>query len=147
MVTLKDFMDKKAVADESGQRLSLGPAAITGDGVTDAAARTDPQQGPGWFVTVDFRDPGAWQRLTGAAACEPVGEPKRRLAIVLDNEIISSPQVDPSVPCKAGIPGGSTQITGSFTPQEAQDPMAMMAPAWPATSFTMSIAVRPPTWQ
>jgi SecD/SecF fusion protein len=113
--------DKKAVADESGQRLSLGPAAITGDGVTDAAARTDPQQGPGWFVTVDFRDPGAWQRLTGAAACEPVGEPKRRLAIVLDNEIISSPQVDPSVPCKAGIPGGSTQITGSFTPQEAQD--------------------------
>ncbi|MET7463238.1 protein translocase subunit SecD [Nonomuraea sp. NPDC005501] len=116
-----DAGDAQAVADESGQRLSLGAAAITGDGVTDAVARTDPQQGPGWFVTVDFRDPAAWQRLTGALACEQVGDPKRRLAIVLDKEIISSPQVDASVPCQAGMQGGSTQITGSFTPEEAQN--------------------------
>ncbi|WP_084965082.1 protein translocase subunit SecD [Thermoactinospora rubra] len=109
------------LADESGQRLRLGPAALTGDGVSDAAARTDPQQGPGWFVTVDFRDAEAWQRLTGRAACAPAGDPARRIAIVLDNEIISSPQVDPSVPCQAGIPGGATQITGSFTPQEAEN--------------------------
>ncbi|GGO61363.1 protein translocase subunit SecD [Nonomuraea cavernae] len=113
--------DKEALADESGQRLSLGPAAITGDGVTDAAAATDPQMGPGWFVTIDFREAGAWQKLTGAAACEAVGDPKRRVAIVLDKEIISSPQVDPSVPCRGGIPGGSTQITGSFSSEEAKN--------------------------
>ncbi|MEV0590141.1 protein translocase subunit SecD [Nonomuraea cavernae] len=113
--------DKEALADESGQRLSLGPVAITGDGVTDAAGGTDPQMGPGWFVTVNFREAGAWQKLTGAAACEAVGDPKRRVAIVLDKEIISSPQVDPSVPCRGGIPGGSTQITGSFTSEEAQN--------------------------
>ncbi|MEU8247719.1 protein translocase subunit SecD [Nonomuraea sp. NPDC048916] len=113
--------DKEAVADESGQRLSLGPAAITGDGVTDAAGVTDPQMGPGWFVTVDFREAAAWQKLTGAAACEAVGDPKRRVAIVLDKEIISSPQVDPSVPCRGGIPGGTTQITGSFSSAEAQN--------------------------
>ncbi|MEU0571513.1 protein translocase subunit SecD, partial [Nonomuraea sp. NPDC005983] len=113
--------DERAVKDESGQPLTLGPAAITGDGVTDAAGRTDPQLGAGWFVTVGFREAEAWQRLTGTAACEPVGDPRRRVAIVLDNEIISSPQVDASVPCRTGIPGGSTQITGSFTSEEARN--------------------------
>ncbi|MEU8150567.1 protein translocase subunit SecD [Nonomuraea sp. NPDC048901] len=111
----------QVLADEGGQRLRLGPAAITGDGVSDAAARNDPQQGPGWFATVDFRDAAAWQRLTGEAACHSPSNPQRRVAIVLDNEIISSPQVDASVPCQIGIPGGSTQISGSFTHQEAQD--------------------------
>ncbi|MEV4115701.1 protein translocase subunit SecD [Nonomuraea sp. NPDC049695] len=111
----------RVLPDESGQRLRLGPAAITGDGVSDAAARNDPQQGPGWFVTVDVRDADAWQRLTGEAACHSPGQAQRRVAIVLDNKIISSPQVDPSVACQVGIPGGSTQITGSFTHQQAQD--------------------------
>ena len=40
---------------------------------------------------------------------------------MLDEEIISSPQVDPSVPCDVGIPGGGTEITGSFTQEEAKD--------------------------
>ncbi|TDD06605.1 protein translocase subunit SecD [Nonomuraea deserti] len=113
--------DKSALPDENGQLLKLGPAAITGDGVSDAAEQSDPQRGPGWFVTLDFRDAAAWQRLTGAAACEPVGDPKRRVAIVLDKEIISSPPLDPSVACKVGIPGGRSEITGSFTHQEARD--------------------------
>ncbi|WP_214109352.1 protein translocase subunit SecD [Acrocarpospora catenulata] len=117
--------DGQVLADESGVPLRLAPAAITGDGVTDAGARTDPQQGPGWFVTVDFRDARTWQELTGAAACESPGDPRRRTAIVLDNEIISSPQVHTSVGCGVGIPGGSTQITGSFTAKEAQD-LAML---------------------
>ncbi|GIH71357.1 protein translocase subunit SecD [Sphaerimonospora thailandensis] len=113
--------DKDAVADESGQKLKLGPVAISGAGVKDAAARSDPQMGPGWFVTIDFKEAGPWRELTGNAACEPVGDPKRRVAIVLDNEVISSPQVDESIGCKAGISGGTTQITGSFTAEEAQN--------------------------
>jgi SecD/SecF fusion protein len=113
--------EAKGVPDESGQKLKLGPAVITGEGVTDAAARTDPQQGPGWFVTVDFKEPGPWQRLTGAAACEPPGDPKRRVAIQLDNKIISSPQVVEETPCRIGMPGGNTSITGNFTAQEAGD--------------------------
>ncbi|MGW4639732.1 protein translocase subunit SecD [Sphaerisporangium sp. NPDC004334] len=111
----------QVLADEAGQRLRLGPVMISGDGVTGAAARSDPQQGPGWFVTVDFRDAGAWRRLTGEAACHSAGDPRRRVAVVLDNKIISSPQVDASVPCQAGIAGGSTQITGSFTHRQADD--------------------------
>ncbi|GII62321.1 protein translocase subunit SecDF [Sphaerisporangium krabiense] len=111
----------QVLADESGRSLRVGPAAITGDGVGDAAARNDPQLGLGWSVTVDFRNAAAWRDLTGAAACHDPGDPRRRVAIVLDNKIISSPQVDPSVPCRTGIPGGSTQISGSFTYQEAED--------------------------
>lgn len=118
--------DKKALPDEGGQPLLIGPAVISGDGVTDASARTDPQQGPGWFVTVDFREAGPWQKLTGAAACQPVGDPQRRVAIVLDNKIISSPQVNETVPCTGGMPGGSTSITGSFTVEEAQDLAALI---------------------
>ncbi|MGW4798236.1 protein translocase subunit SecD [Nonomuraea sp. NPDC004297] len=113
--------DASAVRDERGVPLELGPAAITGDGVSDAAEQSDPQRGPGWWVSLDFRDQAAWQRLTGEAACRPQNDPGRRIAIVLDKEVISSPPLDPSVPCRTGIPGGSAQITGSFTHEEARD--------------------------
>ncbi|GII81440.1 protein translocase subunit SecDF [Sphaerisporangium rufum] len=111
----------QVLADESGGRLRLGPATIAGDGVRDAAAVSDPQLGVGWSVTIDFRDADAWRRLTGEAACHGPGDPRRRIAIVLDDEIISSPQVETSVACRAGISGGSPQITGSFTHRQAQD--------------------------
>ncbi|MDR3082165.1 MAG: protein translocase subunit SecF, partial [Streptomyces sp.] len=35
--------------------------------------------------------------------------------------VISSPQVDPSVACRSGITGGSTQITGAFSDSEARE--------------------------
>jgi SecD/SecF fusion protein len=111
------------LADERGQRLRLGPAGLTGGSVAGADAQTDPEGVGGWFVTVDFRGPGqrAWAQLTGQAACFPPGDPGRRVAIVLDNKIISSPQVDPQAACRVGIPGESTQITGRFTAAEARD--------------------------
>jgi SecD/SecF fusion protein len=114
---------QQIVSDEGGEKLLLGPARLTGDGVSDAQAGIDPQSASGWFVTINFRDQGrqAWEKLTGEAACEPVGDPKRRIAIVLDNEIISSPQVNETVACNVGITGGSTQITGTFTIEEAQE--------------------------
>ncbi len=110
---------RTTLPDENGQPLLLGPVAIRGDGVRDASAQNDPQFGR--WVGVDFRDAEAWRKLTGDAACAEPGDPKRRVAIVLDNKIISSPQVDPSVGCNVGIPGGSTQITGSFTHEEANE--------------------------
>jgi SecD/SecF fusion protein len=108
--------------DESGELLQLGPAALSGDGVGDASAGTV-DGSVAWVVSIDFTGGGvaAWEDLTGAAACEAPGDPRRRIAIVLDGTVISSPQVDPSVPCDVGIIGGSTQITGSFTVEEAQD--------------------------
>lgn len=113
----------RVLPDESGQRLALGPAAITGEGVGGADAALDQQLASQWVVTVDFAGAGqsAWRQLTGQAACAPPGDPQRRVAIVLDDKVISSPQVDPSVQCRTGIQGGSTQITGSFTQAEAND--------------------------
>jgi SecD/SecF fusion protein len=119
---------ERQINDESGQPIRIGPPALTGDGVEGASANLDPQAGLSWQVTVDFRGSGesAWQELTGKAACSPAGDPTRRIAIVLDEEVISSPQVDPSVACDVGIPGGSTQITGDFTGDEAQDLAALI---------------------
>ncbi|GAA3713716.1 protein translocase subunit SecD [Nonomuraea antimicrobica] len=113
--------DRTAVPDENGGLLKLGAAVITGEGVSDAAERSDPQRGPGWWVSIDFREEEAWQRLTGDAACRPQDDPRRRIAIVLDTEVISSPPLDPSVPCGSGIPGGSADITGSFSHEQARD--------------------------
>ena len=111
------------VEDEDGQPLRLGPPGLTGEGVKGAQAAIDSLGGGGWYVTVDFQGDGqdSWEQLTGDAACQPPGDPRRRVAIVLDDEVISSPQVDPSVACDVGITGGSTQITGQFTTEEAKE--------------------------
>ena len=113
----------KELPDEDGQKIRLGKPALTGEGVEGAEAVLDPQQATGWFITVDFRGSGEkkWKDLTGKAACAAPGDPARRVAIVLDNKVISSPQVEPSVSCNVGITGGSTQITGNFTQEEAKN--------------------------
>jgi SecD/SecF fusion protein len=110
------------LADESGGLLRLAKPVLTGSGVRGASASYDLTMG-GWHVLVDFRGDGgrAWKDLTAKAACAPVDDPTRRLAIVLDGKIISSPRVDPSVQCDVGIPGGSTSITGTFTAAEARN--------------------------
>jgi SecD/SecF fusion protein len=109
--------------DEGGGRLRLGPAAVGGEAVGDARAELDPQFQTRWQVAIDFQGDGGrrWAELTGEAACQPAGDPTRRVAIVLDREVISSPQVDLSVGCEQGIGGGQTVITGDFTDREAQD--------------------------
>ncbi|MFD7800331.1 protein translocase subunit SecD, partial [Streptomyces anulatus] len=115
--------DGLTLSDEQGRALALGPARLSGAGVEDATAGFDAQGGAGWSVSLEFRkDAGQdWKRLTGEAACHPAGDDRRRVAIVLDEKVISSPQVDPSVGCKVGLPSGATQITGSFSADEARD--------------------------
>lgn len=70
--------------DEQGSRLALGPVALSGAGVKEASASFDAQQGAGWSVSLDFhKDAGRdWTRLTGEAACHPVEDERRRVAIV-----------------------------------------------------------------
>jgi SecD/SecF fusion protein len=110
--------------DEGGVRLHLGPAALTGEAVDDARAVLETQElGAEWLVQVSFQGDasGRWVELTGEAACRPLGDPARRVAIVLDQEVISSPEVAPDVQCDIGITGGTTVITGRFTEREAKD--------------------------
>lgn len=115
--------DGTALPDEEGRTLALGPAAISGAGVKEASAAFDAQQGVGWSVSLDFHKEAGrdWTRLTGDAACHPVQDERRRVAIVLDKRVISSPQVSPNVACNTGLPSGSTQITGSFSADEARE--------------------------
>ncbi|MGQ0630466.1 MAG: protein translocase subunit SecD [Sporichthyaceae bacterium] len=111
------------LSDEDGiAQLQLAQPALTGAGVRNAQATFDVTRG-GWYVDVDFNGSGEglWEGMTGKAACEPVGAPSRRIAIVLDGQVISSPQVDPSVACERGIAGGTTTISGSFTEDGAKD--------------------------
>src|SRR4051812_22946800 len=113
----------RILPDEDGTALALGPPALAGEDVSGARASAGTPGVIGSVVDVAFAGEGRqrWQQLTAQAACAPVGDPARRIAIVLDDRVISSPQLDPSIACGAGIPGGSTQITGSFSREQAGD--------------------------
>ncbi|MDJ1131936.1 protein translocase subunit SecD [Streptomyces iconiensis] len=114
--------------DAKGVSLRLAPSALTGEGVKDAKPEFDNQTGAGWSITVDFKGGAGdkWAKLTGEAACQPSGDQKRRVAIVLDDRIISAPNIQDDVACGTGIAGGSTQITGNFSDEEAHDLAALV---------------------
>ena len=57
-----------------------------------------------------------WRELVSRACENTTGG--RRIAIVLDDEVISSPAVQPELCAGAGT---ATQITGGFTQREAKD--------------------------
>ncbi|MBW3643306.1 MAG: protein translocase subunit SecD [Actinobacteria bacterium] len=108
---------------EDGDRLRLGPPQVTGEAVGSAQAGLAGDLGALWQVEVSFAGEGGDQfaELTGQAACAPAGDPRRSVAIVLDREVISSPQVSPEIGCGQGISGGETVITGQFSESEAKD--------------------------
>ncbi|MFC6881163.1 MULTISPECIES: protein translocase subunit SecD [Actinomadura] len=117
---------ERRLQDESGRPILVGPAALTGDGIGSASASYDPQNLGGWAVDIKFRGGGGkiWERLTAKNACAAGDE--RRIAIVLDGKVISSPQVTEQVACGVGITGGTTQITGDFGADEAKDLAALV---------------------
>ena len=106
------------LADDDGVLIQLGPPVLEGADVSDAQVDLT---GATWAVSVDFANGGAWAALTGAAACAPPGDPQRRVAIVLDGDVLTSPQVGAEVGCQVGIQGGSTVITGQFTESDARE--------------------------
>jgi SecD/SecF fusion protein len=112
----------QTLPDEDGNPIEIGKVLISGDEVKGASAQ-QPQNSVQWVVGIDFNKSGGdkWAKATGEAACHPIGDDKRRMAIVLDGKVISSPQVNETVGCNVGILGGSTQIDGSFTQKSASD--------------------------
>jgi SecD/SecF fusion protein len=117
----------QVLPSDQGDTIEIGPTVIQGDEITGASAQ-QPQNSVSWVVGIDFNGKGGntWADITGKAACNPSGDAKRRIAIVLDGEIISSPQVQETVACDVGIRGGSTQITGDYTAAEARDLAALI---------------------
>ena len=85
-----------------------GDAALEGDAVTSANSEYDNMRGN--VVNMRMNDSGAqaWATLTR----NNIGRP---IAIVLDNNVYSFPNVNNE------ITGGSSEITGNFTPEEAND--------------------------
>jgi len=106
--------------DEDGGFLEVGPTAVRGEQIDEASA-VIPDQSVQWAVRVEFDGGGddAHEKLTGQAACNAEDDPKRRVAYVLDGEIISSPRVQDAT-CNAGFSGGTT-ITGNFTESAAKN--------------------------
>ena len=84
------------------------------DGGVIVDARPDLDEYNRNIVTMAMNGTGAqkWQRLTAEAAAQ---NPKRSVAVVLDNYVYSYPQVQNE------IAGGRTQITGNFTAEESSD--------------------------
>ncbi len=105
------------VPDEGGGYIEIGPTALEGEDITGAQS-AQIEQGLEWVVNVDFSAKGsdAFGELSKAAACAQ-GDAKR-IAIVLDGESISSPEVQ--VPCGSSI-RDTTQISGGFTQAETKD--------------------------
>ena len=91
-----------------GDGSNRGPA-LTGDAVVNARADQG-QQGSAWQVSMNMNSSGAsrWATITGA-------EINNSIAILLDGYVYSAPRVNDR------IEGGSSQITGNFSAQEAQD--------------------------
>ena len=112
--------------DEKGAKVPVERRVMADGGdLTDAQPAFD-QQSHEPMVSFKFNLKGA-QRF-GQATSENVG---RRMAIVLDNEVVSAPVI------RSAITGGSGQITGNFTVQQANDLSVLLrAGALPA-KFTV----------
>src|SRR5258706_7903470 len=94
---------------------------VSGGDLTDAQPGFDQRSGE---PIVSFRFNTSGSRKFAQATSENVGQP---FAIVLDNEVISAPVI------REPITGGSRQISGSFTVQQANDlPILLRAGALPA---------------
>ncbi|WNM39882.1 protein translocase subunit SecD [Micromonospora halotolerans] len=113
--------NQQAVACESGAKYLLDKAKVLGTDVDDANAVLD--QTSSWVVSLNFTGKGQekWTALTREAfnnegqACDQTAlgsDGKCRVAVVLDNEIVSSPEIQ-------GVLTGDSQITGSFDNKSA----------------------------
>ncbi len=94
----------------------LGSTLMTGDTIEEAraqfipAGQTDDPTQTGWQVDFELNSEGAdtFAQITGDLT-------GKQLAIILDKRVESAPNVNEA------IPGGTGQITGGFSEQEARD--------------------------
>lgn len=114
-----------------------GKALLEGDVITDA--RLDYDQFARPAVTMNMNSTGArqWAKITAAASGK---NPQGRIAIVLDNYVYTAPTV------QGEIPNGNSQITGSFTTEEAKDlANVLKAGSLPAPTRIVEEAIVGPT--
>ncbi|MFF3857290.1 protein translocase subunit SecD [Micromonospora sp. NPDC002575] len=114
--SIKDEKQKAVACEDGVQKYLLDVAKVLGTDVGDANAVLD--QTSSWVVSLDFKGGGQekWTNLTREAfnnegqACDQTAlgqDGKCRVAVVLDNKVVSSPEIQ-------GVLTGDSQITGSF---------------------------------
>ena len=98
----------------------VGPAELIGSDVADAIPGFDPSRAL-WVISLDLTSEGAdkFAALTANAVTFPAESPQRRIAIVLDGEVVASPGVAADVGPE-GITGGEAQITFGGTAEDEQ---------------------------
>ncbi|MCV9387726.1 protein translocase subunit SecDF [Reichenbachiella ulvae] len=102
-VDQNEFIELYAIKTARG-----GKAPLTGEVIVDARQELDQRSAPSIGMNMNAEGAKKWKKLTGENI-------NRRIAIVLDNYVYSAPNV------QGEIPGGSSQITGNFTLEEAKD--------------------------
>ena len=112
----ESFTDQNGKTTELGYALyalktNNGEPALAGDCIEDAYSDYDSKQGN--YVSMRMNSDGAreWARITRKA----VTDGNNCIAVVLDGLVYSAPRVQNE------ITGGSSQITGTFTVDEAKD--------------------------
>ncbi len=103
----QDLPDKEVtfpLNDRPEVLMRLGPVEVDGTSVKRADAVFENLE---WVVALEFDSEGAskFKALTGRLACFPQNDPKRQLAIVLDQKIESAPTMGDEVRCNEGISG------------------------------------------
>lgn len=98
--------------ENPAERYILGPEVIAGERISSAAA-TFSQGGTGYEVQLEFDGQGTNQFADITSRLSSMS-PAGRFAVVLDDVVVSAPNVENP------IPGGQAQITGDFTLNEAE---------------------------
>lgn len=119
--SISDPKQQVVSCEDGASKYLLDQAKVEGTDVDDADAVLD--QTNAWVVSLDFTGDGQgkWTALTRESfnnegqACDATAlgqDGKCRVAVVLDNEIVSSPEIQ-------GVLTGNSQITGNFTQKDA----------------------------
>lgn len=96
-------------------KASTPEAPLTGDVMTSAMPGMDDKGQQGVDMVMNSVGATIWERMTAFAASGDPAFPNKSIAIVMDNMVFSAPSVG------GPISGGKSQISGSFTAQDAKD--------------------------
>jgi SecD/SecF fusion protein len=120
--------------------VNLGRAAkplLTGEVVRDASMEYDQYARPAVSMKMNTTGSKEWAKITAREAAK---SPQGRIAIVLDNYVYTAPTVN------GEIPNGNSQISGSFSLEEAKDlALVLKAGSLPAPTRIVEEGIVGPT--
>lgn len=128
-LTIVDNVDQTSyLQGQDGLIYKVGPAFLTGADITGAEAGFNSgfSGGSGFVVDPAFTSDGGekFRAATAQLSQFPVGDPRRQMAIVVDGEVVSAPQIAAEVAPGEGLDPNAVYITigQSDEPQaEAED--------------------------